>query len=65
MDDLSFVRAELEHYDYARLAHLERETGVPAGTMAKIKGGQTADPRYSTVRKLADYFRGNARGCGS
>jgi hypothetical protein len=60
MDDFILVKAALDKYDYAQLRDLELETHVPAGTMAKIKGGQTANPRYRTVKLLANYFRAKA-----
>jgi len=65
MDDLTLVKKELEAYNYPDLQQLEGETGVPAGTIAKIKGGQTPDPRYSTVRRLANYFRAKAAGAAT
>lgn len=57
MDDLEFVRSELQKVplkDLDRLAELSR---VPFGTLQKIKYGETADPRYTTVKLLAEHFR--------
>jgi hypothetical protein len=60
MDDLSLVRAELAKLDYKDLPQLESESGVPVGTSAKIKCGETKNPRYDTVRLLANHFRARA-----
>jgi transcriptional regulator with XRE-family HTH domain len=32
------------------------ESGVPFSTVTKIAQGQTKDPAYSTIRRLANYF---------
>lgn len=56
-DDLSFAKASLSEIrptDWDEVANL---SGVPLGTLRKIAYGEVADPRYSTVKKLADYFR--------
>lgn len=57
MDDFIFVKAELDKRDYSDLPLIQDESGVPIGTMAKIKCDATLNPRYRTVRTLADYFR--------
>jgi predicted transcriptional regulator len=61
MDDLSLVKAELEKLDIKGLESLALETDVPATTAAKIRSGETQNPRYKTVRALANYFRAKAQ----
>ncbi len=34
-----------------------KASGVPKDTAIKIKYGQTKNPQYATVKRLADYFR--------
>lgn len=36
---------------------LAARTGVPQPTISRIKSGESRDPRDSTLRPLADYFR--------
>lgn len=60
MDDLSLIKVELEKLDFKGLERLKLETGVPAHTAVKIKNGVTKNPRYTTVRRLANYFRAKA-----
>jgi SOS-response transcriptional repressor LexA len=38
-------------------AELGRQTGVPQPTIHKILSGKTSDPRASTLRALANYFK--------
>lgn len=57
MDDFTLVKAELDKREYHELPGIQAESGVPIGTMAKIKCNATLNPRYGTVRALADYFR--------
>lgn len=61
MDDLSLVKGELEKLDFKALQRLEVETDVPATTAAKIRSGETKNPRYKTVRALANYFHAKAQ----
>jgi len=49
---VSAIRACTE----AQLRDIERATGIPLPTLAKIRYGQTDDPRGSTVDKLRAYF---------
>lgn len=46
------VRAALAPYSVAGVSALSLQSGVPAPTIAKIKWGETRDPRVSTVRLL-------------
>jgi len=57
MDDLSFVRGELQKVALKDLEDLADKCGVPFGTLQKIKYGTTDDPRFNTVKLLADHFR--------
>ncbi|MDG4550759.1 MAG: helix-turn-helix transcriptional regulator [Candidatus Contendobacter sp.] len=36
---------------------LAARTGVPQPTISRIRSGESRDPRDSTLRQLADYFR--------
>lgn len=60
MDDLDFVRGELQKAPLKDLNGLADASGVPFGTLQKIKYGETVDPRYNTVKILAEYFRNRA-----
>lgn len=60
MDDLTFVRGELQKIALKDLDALASDCGVPFGTLQKIKYGSTADPRFQTVKALADHFRSRA-----
>jgi hypothetical protein len=57
MDDLSLIKSELAKLRYADLPQLQAECGVPIGTMAKIKCGDTENPQWKTVKALSNYFR--------
>lgn len=61
MDDLLLVRAELEKAEYKEIPALAAESGVPVGTLAKIKCGATKNPRYDTVKQFADFIRGKRK----
>jgi len=39
---------------------ISTETGIPYGTLAKIGGGFTADPRLSTLVRLARWLEAHA-----
>jgi hypothetical protein len=56
MDEFQLV---LKALDQVRLSDLQKHataSKVPFGTLLKIKYGTTKNPRFSTVRKLADHF---------
>lgn len=59
MDDLKLVQARLSQVALKDLPAESRRTRVPAGTLTKIKYRTTKNPRYQTVKKLADYYRAN------
>lgn len=49
---LTMVRSRLEHLSQAQLATLASESGVPFGTLMKIRQGVTTNPGIETVRKF-------------
>jgi predicted transcriptional regulator len=56
-NDLDYVKSELSRMrpiDWEEVATL---SGVPLGTLRKIAYSEVEDPRFSTVKRLADYFR--------
>ena len=57
MDDLQLIQEELSATPISELRALGRKAKVPFGTLFKIKYGTTKNPRFDTVRVLADYFR--------
>lgn len=46
------VRARLLPYSTSSLMRLGEKCGVPWTTLAKIRNGQTSDPRLETVRAV-------------
>lgn len=36
---------------------VEEKTGIPKDTLIKIKYGTTKNPRYETVKVLAEHFK--------
>lgn len=64
MDMLTPVLQRLRAANEADLSRIAKATGVPRPTIAKIKYGQTLDPRILTVQKLYTHLvelRPNAR----
>jgi hypothetical protein len=57
MDDLTLVLSELDKLEYKDIPAVSRASGIPEGTIAKLKCRQTKNPRYGTVAPLAGYFR--------
>lgn len=57
MDDLQYVQDRLAKTPVSDLEELCERAEVPFGTAHKIKYGQTKNPQYDTVKKLADFFR--------
>lgn len=51
------VRAWLLPLANAQLQRLSDLSGVPFGTLWKIRSGATEDPRIETVRKIAAHLR--------
>jgi hypothetical protein len=46
------VKSLLEELAHSEVAALSRASQVPFTTLLKIKSGETADPRLSTVRAI-------------
>ena len=57
MDDLQLVKTELEKLRLSDLDSVAHGSGVPVDTIIKLKYGTTRNPRYETVKPLADHFR--------
>lgn len=65
MDDLDLVKARLAGTPISRIQDLADATGVPFGTLFKVKYGTTKNPRYDTVKPLAEYFRAHPEPAGA
>jgi len=57
MDDLQLIKERLSGIAISDLKDLGEKSGVPFGTLFKIKYDTTKNPRFDTVKRLADYFR--------
>jgi hypothetical protein len=57
MDDLQLIKSRLAAIPISELRALGESSGIPFGTLFKIKYGTTKNPRFDTVKPLADYFR--------
>lgn len=57
MDILPFIQLKVSACTYKQLESVAVATGVPYGTLMKIKAGQTENPRIKTIQPLYDYFR--------
>lgn len=51
------VRALLEPLTNSQLQTLAKRSGVPFGTLWKVRSGETSDPRLETVRKVLAHIR--------
>jgi hypothetical protein len=60
MDDLELVRERLSKTPVSGLRALSKESGVPYGTLWNIKKKKTKNPRYPTVKVLADHYKQKA-----
>lgn len=49
---LTMVRSRLERLSQSQLAQLASDSGVPFGTLMKIRQGVTTNPGIETVRKF-------------
>ncbi|OFZ67941.1 MAG: hypothetical protein A2V79_05475 [Betaproteobacteria bacterium RBG_16_56_24] len=56
MDILHFVKEKIDACSYKELETVSLDTGVPYGTLMKIKAGQTDNPRINTIQPLLKYF---------
>lgn len=57
MDDLELIKTRLAAAPISSLRSLSVDTGIPFGTLFKIKYGTTKNPRWETVKPLAAYYR--------
>lgn len=57
MDDLTLIQSRLSLIPISALVAVSAETGVPFGTLFKIKYGTTKNPRFDTVKKLTEWAR--------
>ena len=60
MDDLELVKMKLSRMPIGQLGELSKASGVPYGTLWNIKTKATKNPRYPTVKKLADHFKAHS-----
>lgn len=60
-DILNRVRTSRE----ADLRDIHQATSIPLARLQKIRYGQTADPKASTVDALRDYFESRGAGASS
>ena len=56
MDPIKDLRARLREYNITGLRRISAGCGVPWHTIYKIRVGQTTNPQFRTVEKLAYYF---------
>ena len=56
MDILQFIKTNVDRHSYKQLESVAVSTGVPYGTLMKIKTGETDNPRIKTVQPLLDFF---------
>ena len=59
-DDFALVRARLKRVRYSQLPALSKKTGIPAGTLARMKYGQVKRPSFDTVDALRNHFLSEA-----
>jgi hypothetical protein len=57
MDDLELIKSRLAETPISELHALSKETGVPFGTLFKVKYGTTKNPRWETIKPLAAHYR--------
>lgn len=56
MNILNFVKEKISACSYKELETVSADTGVPYGTLMKIKAGETENPRINTIQPLLNYF---------
>jgi hypothetical protein len=61
MDDLQLVRHELGKLRLSELDSVANGSGVPVDTIIKLKYGTTKNPRYETVKPVADFLRSQGK----
>ena len=52
-DLLNKIREQLKD---RRLCVIQKETGIHASTLARIRDGDTDNPTWATMQKLKEYF---------
>lgn len=57
MDIITQLRQDFRDARRGEIERVADKMGVPRGTLRKIVAGYTDDPRYSTVQRIADYYR--------
>lgn len=57
MDDLELVKERLAATPTSGLYELSKNSGVPYGTLWNLKKKKTKNPRYQTVKPLAEYWK--------
>lgn len=57
MDDLELVKQRLSETPVSKLYALSKDCGVPYGTLWNLKKKKTKNPRYDTVKPLADFWK--------
>lgn len=57
MNILAYVKTRVDALSYKELEGVALETGVPYGTLMKIKAGETENPRINTIQPLLNYFK--------
>lgn len=60
MDDLELVKSRLAGTPVSKLYSLSKDSGVPYGTLWNLKKKKTKNPRYQTVKPLADFWKRQA-----
>jgi len=60
MDDLELIKMRLSRTPLEDLYRMAQESGVPYGTLWNLRMRKTKNPRYQTVKPLAEYFKKQA-----
>ena len=60
MDDLELIKMRLSRTPLEDLYRMAQESGVPYGTLWNLRMKKTKNPRYQTVKPLAEYFKKQA-----
>ena len=56
IEEMKRIKKE-KGYSYTQIAQM---SGVPLGTVQKVFGGETANPRYDTLQALESLFNGES-----
>lgn len=59
MMSLADIVRRLQDAPHGALRQLERDTGVPYGTLRKIKDGQTTNPGLATIEPIVAWLLGH------